>query len=228
MNKILAIVAHPDDEIIGLGGTLRKHIKNGDEVEVLILGDGKTSRNKKYAPLDVNSKNQTLEETKKALNYLGISKYYNEYLPDNRFDSLLLLDIVKLISSYIQRINPTIIYTHHIGDLNIDHQLTSKSVIIATRPIQYRNLEELRLFETLSSTEMAVLRGTVPFMPNLFINIDNELDDKINALKFYKSELNEFPHPRSLKAVEYNARVWGAKSNQFAVEPFYIFRKYIK
>lgn len=228
MNKILAIVAHPDDEIIGVGGTLRKHIKKGDEVEVLILGDGKTSRNDKYMPLNNDSKNQYLQETKNALRYLGISKFYNEYLPDNRFDSLVLLDIVKLITTYIERINPTIIYTHHTGDLNIDHQLTSESIIIATRPIQNKNLEELRLFETLSSTEMTGSRATYSFIPNLFINIDNEIDDKINALKCYKSEINEFPHPRSLKAIEFNARVWGAKNNQYAVEPFYIFRKYIK
>lgn len=108
MEKVLAIVAHPDDEIIGVGGTLRKHVKQGDSVEVLILGDGKTSRKSKYQPMDDKTRKSSLLETKKALEFLGISKFYREYLPDNRFDSLVLLDVVKMVSSYIEKINPTI------------------------------------------------------------------------------------------------------------------------
>ncbi len=228
MKNILAIVAHPDDEIIGVGGTLRKHVKEGDNVSVLILGDGKTSRKHEYQPLEETARNASLTETKNALEVLGIKTFYKEDLPDNRFDSLVLLDIVKIVSDYIEKINPGIIYTHHTGDLNIDHQITSESVIIATRPIQYTALEELRMFETLSATEMVGPRHTHVFMPNLFISIEQELEDKLNAMKCYESELNDFPHPRSLKAVEYNAHVWGAKNNQTAVEPFFLFRKFIK
>jgi LmbE family N-acetylglucosaminyl deacetylase len=228
MENILVIVAHPDDEIIGVGGTLRKHVKQGDHVSVLILGDGKTSRQSEYKPLKNDAKAALLLETKNALRILGIDNLSREYLPDNRFDSLALLDIVKIVSNYIEKISPTLIYTHHSGDLNIDHQLTAEATIIATRPIQNAFLRELRMFETLSSTEQSGSRLTHAFIPNLFINIDNEINDKINALSCYKSELHDFPHPRSLEAIKYNAHVWGAKNNQVAVEPFYIFRKYIK
>jgi len=228
MEKILAIVAHPDDEIIGLGGTLRKHIKNGDQVWVLILGDGKTSRKKEYKKMDDKVKKSSVSETKYALKALGSTNFYREYLPDNRFDSLTLLDVVKLVSEYIEKINPTIIYTHHNGDLNVDHQVTAEAVITASRPIQNENIKELRMFETLSSTEMAGARHTHVFIPNLFIDITAELDDKLKALKYYRSEIKNFPHPRSLKAVRFNAYVWGAKNNRTAVEPFYLFRKFVK
>ncbi len=228
MNNILAVVAHPDDEIIGVGGTLRKHVKQGDDVSVLILGDGKSSRNRGYHPLEDDARDASIAETKKALAVLGITTFYKEYLPDNRFDSVILLDVVKVVSEYIDKVNPKVIYTHHTGDLNIDHQITAESVIIATRPIQNAALEELRMFETLSATEMAGPRQTHVFMPNLYINIEQELEDKMKAMKCYESELREFPHPRSLKAVAYNAHVWGAKNNSTAVEPFYLFRKYIK
>jgi LmbE family N-acetylglucosaminyl deacetylase len=227
MEKVLVVASHPDDEIIGVGGALRKHVKNGDEVYVLILGDGKTSRQNKYEVMDDSTKTLSMSETTNALKVLGITNLYHEYLPDNKFDQLTLLDIVKLVTRYIEKVSPSIIYTHHSGDLNIDHQLTAEAVIIATRPIQNSLIKELRLFETLSSTEMDGSRSTHAFIPNLFINIDLELEDKLAALKCYKSEMREFPHPRSLKSIEYNARVWGAKNNQMAVEPFYIFRKYI-
>lgn len=228
MKKILVIVAHPDDEVIGVGGTLKKHSNAGDIVDVLILGDGKSSRKNKFKPLEDRVNQNSLKETQNALKMLGIKELYKENLPDNRFDSLVLLDIVKIVSQHIRKIKPDIIYTHHYGDLNIDHQLTAETVIIATRPIEYKNLEELRMFETLSSTEMAGPRSTHSFTPNLFINIEKELKDKIKALKCYRSEMHNFPHPRSTKAIEFNAYVWGAKNNQIAVEPFYIFRKYIK
>lgn len=225
MEKVLSIVAHPDDEIIGAGGTLRKHINSGDAVEVLILGDGRSSRETNYTPLDDDIKKSSSLETEKAMAVLGIKKFYREFLPDNRFDSMTLLDIVKIVSKYIKEVNPTIIYTHHTGDLNIDHQMTAETVIIATRPIEYSTLKELRMFETLSSTEMSGSRFTHVFVPNLFVNIGPELADKLKAIQCYQSELKEFPHPRSLKAIEYNAYIWGAKNNQSAVEPFYIFRK---
>lgn len=227
MEKVLVVVAHPDDELIGVGGTLRKHVKNGDEVHVLILGDGKTSRQNKYEAMNDSTKTLSMAETTKAMKVLGITNLYHEYLPDNRFDQLTLLDIVKLVAQYIEKVSPSLVYSHHSGDLNVDHQLTAEAVIIATRPIQNSSIKELRLFETLSSTEMAGSRFTHVFIPNLFVNIENELEDKLDALKCYESEMREFPHPRSLKAIEYNARVWGAKNNQMAIEPFYIFRKYL-
>lgn len=225
MKKIFAIVAHPDDEIIGVAGTLKKHVNAGDEVHVLILGDGRSSRRELYKELSGDKLRESTQETKLALKTLGITKFYKETLPDNRFDTVPLLDIVKIVSGHIQKFQPDIIYTHYYGDLNVDHQMTAEAVIIAIRPIEYPKLERLLMFETLSSTEMAGPRVSHVFVPNVFVNITDELDDKIKAMSFYTSELKEFPHTRSLKAIEYNAKVWGAKNNVAAAEPFYLFRQ---
>ncbi len=133
--------------------------------------------------------------------------------------------MVKIVSNYIKKTQPSIVYTHHFGDLNIDHQKTSEATIIACRPIENKFVEKLLMFETLSATEMAGYRLANLFMPNLFINIENELERKLKAMSCYKSELNDFPHPRSLKAIELNAKLWGTKNNMEAAEAFYIFRE---
>lgn len=222
---VLAVVAHPDDEIIGLGGTLHKHVKQGDSVAVLILGDGKSSRGGlQYAPLSQEMQSLSLAETQKALKTMGISVLFKESLPDNRFDSMPLLDVVKKVSQYMGKVQPDIVYTHHFGDLNVDHRITSEAAITSARPIENSCVKEIRMFETLSSTEMAGFELKNLFLPNLFINIQEELPIKINAMSCYVSELREFPHPRSLKAIEYNAYMWGAKNNMHAAEAFHIFR----
>lgn len=221
--NVMAIVAHPDDEIIGVGGALRKHVKNGDNVHVLILGDGKTSRE------IVTDKNRTSvlsaseDETKRALNILGISNYQRLSFPDNKFDSFPLLDIVKKVSSFISAIKPSIVYTHHFGDLNIDHKKTFEATIIACRPIEL-DIEKILLFETLSSTEMSGPQIKDVFLPNYFIGIENELDDKLNAMSQYASELHDFPHPRSITTIRENSHVWGSKVNLKAAEAFVLFR----
>lgn len=221
----MAIVAHPDDEIIGVGGTLAKHVANGDEVSVLILGDGKSSREKEYGTLSDEKINSVVKETEIALSVIGIKNYKYIGLPDNRFDTLPLLDIIKNISEYLKTNIPEIIYTHHFGDLNIDHQITFESVITTARTIENTFVKEIYLFETLSSTEMS---GSIPqrfFIPNFFVNISNYLEQKLKAMSAYKSEIREFPHPRSLEAIKYNALLWGAKNNTSALEAFYCFRK---
>jgi LmbE family N-acetylglucosaminyl deacetylase len=223
--KILAIVAHPDDEIIGVGGTLGKHIGVGDEVHILILGDGKSSRNNTYTKLSKNLKEKSLNETRKALSCLGINSFFKENFPDNRFDSINILDIVKKVSFYVKKIQPTIVYTHHFGDLNIDHQRTAEAVTIACRPIENNSVQAIYQFETLSSTEMA---GYVPnraFLPNTFVNIETEMQSKLKAMNCYQSELCKFPHPRSLETIEANAKVWGSKVNLKYAEAFFCLRQ---
>lgn len=225
--KVLVVAAHPDDEIIGIGGTINRHIKNGDEVAVLILGDGKSSRKEQYEKLSADILTKVAQETSSALQILGVKKHWNENLPDNRFDSLTMLDVVKIVSRYIQELKPQIVYTHHFGDLNIDHRIVSDATITACRPIEADFVKELYMFETLSSTEMS---GDLPhrrFSPNTFIDISNELETKLEAMSKYVSELRPFPHPRSLDAIRDNARVWGAKNNCEAAEAFYCFKRII-
>lgn len=225
MQKILAVVAHPDDETIGVGGTLYKHVRTGDEVHVLILGDGKSSRGNTYKKLTKMVNQKSFQETKKALSCLGIELFYKEHLPDNRFDRVDMLDISKKISSYVNKIKPTIVYTHHPGDLNIDHQRTSEAVTIACRPMENNSVREIYHFETLSSTEMAGFTPNRVFLPNVFVNIEAEIQQKIKAMSYYKSELCQFPHPRSLEAIEANAKVWGAKVNLKYAEAFFCLRQ---
>ncbi len=225
MKKILAVVAHPDDEIIGVGGTLCKHSSEGDEVYILILGDGKSSRQGVYKPLAKALLVKSSKETEKALACIGINSFKKLSFPDNRFDQVAILDLVKSISEHISKIKPDLVYTHHFGDLNIDHQRTSEAVTIACRPIENNSVKAIYHFETLSSTEMA---GYIPgraFLPNVFVNIEKEVKKKMEAMNCYQSELREFPHPRSLEAIEANAKLWGAKVNLRYAEAFYCLRE---
>ena len=227
--NILAVVAHPDDEIIGVGGTLAKHVHEGDTVAVLILGDGKSSRQENFTlGLPQKIKMKVHNETALALKTLGIKKYWHADLPDNRFDSLSLLEVIKIIKKYVVLWNPEIVYTHHFGDLNIDHRITSDAAITVCRPIETPSVREIYMFETLSSTEMS---GPLPhrqFLPNTFVSIEKYLQKKLQAMKCYSSELRPFPHPRSIKGIELNSKVWGIKNNTEAVEAFYCFRKFIE
>lgn len=225
MQKILAVVAHPDDEIIGVGGTLCKHARTGDKVHVLILGDGKSSRSGVYKKLAKNIKQKSFQETDKALSCLGVKSFYREALPDNRFDRIDMLDIAKKVSSYVNKIKPSIVYTHHPGDLNVDHQRTSEAVTIACRPIENNSVQTIYHFETLSSTEMTGYTINRVFLPNVFVNIGAEIQKKLEAMGCYKSELRQFPHPRSLEAIEANAKVWGAKVNLKYAEAFFCLRQ---
>lgn len=225
MKRILAVVAHPDDEIIGVGGTLCRHVDEGDNVKVVILGDGKSSRRDKYAKLDENEIEKSNIETREALLKLGIEDFHKEFLPDNRFDSMEILDLTKLVSKHIKEFKPETIYTHHFGDLNIDHQMCSEAVVIACRPTENETVKQVFMFETLSSTEMAGYRATNVFLPNYFVDIQKQLDRKIDSMSHYKSELKSYPHPRSLESIKINAQLWGTKVNMLAVEPFYLFRE---
>ena len=225
MKKILAVVAHPDDEIIGVGGTLCKHSSKGDEVHILILGDGKSSRQDAYKSPTKALIAKSFKETREALACIGINSFKKLSFPDNRFDEVAILDLTKSISAHISKIKPDLVYTHHFGDLNIDHQRTSEAVTIACRPIENNSVKAIYHFETLSSTEMA---GYVPgraFLPNVFVNIEKEIKRKMEAMNCYQSELHEFPHPRSLVAIETNAKLWGTKVNLKYAEAFYCLRE---
>jgi len=219
--KILVVVAHPDDEILGMGGTILKHVKNNDEVEVIILGQGVTSRydNSEKNKDEINSLRR---ESKDALKVLGVEKVHFYDFPDNRFDSVDLLDIIKTLEKHISEFKPNYVYTHFYGDLNIDHLITYKATITACRPINKINVIS---FEVLSSTEQnAQLESTV-FIPNLYIDIEKELEKKKEAMSKYKSELKDYPHPRSLEGIEHLAKYRGLAIQSKAVEAFHIVRE---
>lgn len=216
--KILIIAAHPDDEVLGCFGTVAKLINQGYEAYTLILGEGKTSRE------DIrNVENNTEElnvlnnEIISANKIIGIKKVFIESLPDNRFDSVDLLDIVKIISKVKEEVKPDIIFTHYENDLNIDHQLTYKAVITATRPMIDECVKEIYSFEVLSSTEW---NYPLSFSPDTFFDISDTLNLKIDAMKEYSSELCIYPHPRSLEGIELNAKYNGVRVGRNYVEAF--------
>lgn len=223
MKKVLVIAAHPDDEILGVGGTILKHTKSGDECFAIILGEGMTSRYCKRELADSNKVEKLHENTYKAAEFVGYKKVYIENLPDNRFDSVPLLDIIKIIERYIEDIKPDIIYTHFGRDLNIDHQKTYEAVLTATRPIGDEYAKEIYAFETVSSTEWN-FGNSSNFNPNYFVDVTETLNGKLKAMECYKSEIREFPHPRSNKNLEASALKWGSVISRRYAEAFEVVR----
>ena len=197
MSKIILVVAaHPDDEALGCGGTIAKHVKNGDIVNVMFITNGVSAR------LDQTSKN--IKERKisavKAGKILGFNKMIFKDFPDNQLDTVPILKIIQSIEKIIKEINPEIIYTHHYGDLNIDHKITHYAVMTASRPLPNTSVKEIYTFEVLSSTEWSFSLEN-SFSPNIFVNIEGFLDLKISSLKAYSLEMRGAPHSRSLKHI---------------------------
>lgn len=227
--KILVIAAHPDDEVLGCGGTMAKHVMQGDEVVSIILAEGITSRDVKRNRSIHSGDFEILHKAAyKANEILGVKELYLLDFPDNRMDQLDLLDIVKKIEEIIYKYKPNVIYTHHIGDVNIDHQQIHRAVLTAVRPIPGNHrVQELLFFETASSTEW-MPRGSAPtFSPDWYVNISETLDKKLKALEAYEFEMRNWPHARSVRSLEHLARWRGSNIGVEAAEAFMLGRKII-
>jgi len=218
MTTILVVAAHADDEVLGCGGTIAKHAKAGDEVHILFMADGVGSRGstKELAARE--------EAARKAADIMGAQEPVFLGLPDNRMDGLDLLDIVQPLEKHIAAIQPSVIYTHHGGDLNVDHQLTHKAVMTACRPQPGFCVKEILSFEVLSSTEWAAPRAENACLPAMAVNIGECFDAKMAALKAYDMEMRAFPHARSYEAVEALAVYRGASFGYEKAEAFVINR----
>ena len=197
--RILVVAAHPDDEVLGCGGTAARLAKEGHEIYSLILGEGLTARDNTR---DRAKHEQALSALKKqaqaAGQAIGVSEVFLHDFADNRFDSVPLLDITKTIEKTIEKVNPKLIFTHYKNDLNIDHKITYQAVVTATRPLLGQPVREIYSFEVLSSTEWSY---PLSFSPDTFFDISKTIDDKVKAMEEYKSELREFPHPRSIEGI---------------------------
>ena len=220
--KILIVAAHPDDEILGCGGTVARLIEEGYEGYTLLLGEGITSRYSKEERKKQKSeidklKKQMIDATKK----IGIKKVFDFDFPDNQFDSIPLLNIVKTIEQVKKEISPDIIFTHYKDDLNIDHRITYDAVITASRPMENEPVTTIYSFEVPSSTEW---RYPLCYSPNVFFDISKTIKKKLDAMSLYKSELKKYPHPRSLEAIEVYAKTWGIKVGLKYAEAFKIVR----
>lgn len=220
--KILVVAAHPDDEMLGCGGTLARCRSLGIPASILLLGEGPAARmDASAARCHEISRTQAV----RAAATVGISDVRFAGLPDNRFDTLPLLDIVKIIESHAQEIRPTLIFTHFAGDLNIDHQLTHRAVITALRPLPDAPAYTILGFEVLSSTEYATPGIGDGFYPQYFVDIAEFIPAKAAALACYSEEMRPWPHPRSQEGVEHLARLRGAQCGRNAAEGFVLYRK---
>lgn len=216
--NILVVVAHADDEALGCGGTIARHVAEGDNVSVIYMADGITSRTDEIT--EVEQRQSTAEKVQPVL---GINKAYFLGFPDNRLDSLSLLDVVQPLEKIINELAPTIIYTHHYGDLNIDHRITHNAVMTACRPQPGSTVRKIFTFEVMSSTEWNSPELT-PFLPNHFVDISDYLDVKMQALDVYELEMRAEPHSRNTEHLKYLARHHGNCMGLGAAEAFMVMR----
>jgi LmbE family N-acetylglucosaminyl deacetylase len=221
--KILVVAAHPDDEILGCGGTISKKVKyDKATVKTLILSKGVNARE--------NIKNikkkldKNILSAKKANEYLGVKSLEILDFPDNQFDKVSLLSIIKEVEKRVKNFKPDIIFTHFSGDLNIDHQITNRAVMTACRPVSNISVAKIYAFEISSSTEWSFGSSKKFFNPNHFEDVSTTIKNKINSLKFYKNEMRRYPHSRSLKNVENLAKVRGSSVFKKYAEAFILLR----
>lgn len=227
--KILVIAAHPDDEILGCGGTIAAHAQAGDDVHVVIMAEGLTSRENRRDPAMQKAELDTLADVaRKANALLGAASVCLHGLPDNRMDALDRLDVIKLIEAEIARVNPDVVYAHHAGDLNVDHRIVHESVLTACRPKPGHAVKSLLFFEVASSTEWMPATSAPAFAPNWFVDISHTLALKLQALECYESEMCAWPHARSIRALESLARWRGASVGLEAAEAFVLGRRIVE
>jgi LmbE family N-acetylglucosaminyl deacetylase len=221
-NNIAIVVAHPDDEALGIAGTLIKHVQSQDNVFVIILSKGEDAK------ISNKSKNKDREaNARKWSQFIGANLYSFYDFPDQRLDQVPELDIVKCLENDFNKIKPDIVYIHHLGDINKDHAVSAKAALVALRPMG-KKTPEIRSFETPSSTDQAPYINDFLFLPNLYISIEKHWHLKEESLNIYKKELNDAPHPRSIEAIKALAIKRGAESGFIMAEAFCIIRKLIE
>jgi LmbE family N-acetylglucosaminyl deacetylase len=219
--RVLTVAAHPDDETLGAGGTMAWHAARGDTVWACVLTDGVTSRHDRVALQE--------ECARRACASLGIDRLVLVGLPDQRLDTLSLLDVITPIEDCVRELQPDVVLTHFPGDVNEDHRLVSRATMVATRPVAGTTVKRVCAFEVPSSTDWAPpIPGSV-FAPNLYVDISETLETKLTAMKAYAdtfhSEVRPYPHPRSLEALTAYAQRHGVASGLLAAEPFMLLRE---
>ena len=221
--RILVLAAHPDDEVLGCGGTIAKFASDGAFIHIAFLADGVFSREGDTKEAE-NELLERREASRKACTIMGVNSVSFDNLPDNRLDTIALLEITKKIENLIDAHQVDTIFTHHIGDVNIDHQRVHQAMIPACRPQKGSFVKNILCFEVPSSTEWQLPGSAEAFVPNFFIDISKTINTKREALKAYSAELREWPHPRSIKGVEALASWRGATIGTEAAEAFILCR----
>ena len=202
-NNIVAVIAaHPDDEVLGCGGTLAKWASEGKEIHILLLSDGESSRIQ-LDKLDIKKRqDERSDAAEKCATILGCKSVKQLDFPDNAMSNNILLDVVQAIEEFIHIHNPSIMLTHHSSDVNIDHRVIHDAVLAACRPQPEMSVKNLLFFEIPSSTEWNTPSSRNSFCPNWFCDISSTMHKKMEALSIYDQEMRDFPHSRSYEAIE--------------------------
>jgi LmbE family N-acetylglucosaminyl deacetylase len=225
--RIMIVVAHPDDELLGQGATMNRLISEFNvTTHVVILGEGITSRS------DIHDRdkwaNEIMQHRQNILSAQAVIGYHSVSIndfADNRFDTVALLDIIKVIEKEKDTFNPDVIFTHHGGDVNIDHQRTFEAVVTACRPMQHERVKMIIAFETPSGTEWRAASDPRHFIPNFFVTVTEEqINAKIKGMELYDFEKRVYPHPRSPEALSIQAKRWGISIGTDYAEAFCIIR----
>jgi len=219
MVKVLVIAPHPDDEVLGCGGTIGKHVSAGDDVYLCIV-------TKAYSPeWSEHVIKEKKEEVLRVSEILGIEKIYFLDLPTVKLDTIPQKELNEAITQLVNEVQPEVIYIPHKGDVNKDHQIVFDTVMIAIRPRPNSVLQKVLAYETLSETEWGFPSAESVFIPNVYVDISETLELKLRAMSQYKSELREFPHPRSLEAISALAQLRGSTVGVKAAEAFMLVRE---
>ena len=223
MNRnILIVAAHPDDEVLGCGGAIARYTEENDKVHIIFMADGVSSRGSEK--LNNGEREERKQAAFSACGVLGVKNLHFLDFPDNRMDTLPLLDIIQPLERLIDEIKPDIVYTHHHCDLNIDHQITHRAVMTACRPLPTQCVKTILAFEVVSSTEWA-LESEKKFIPNYFITLSCEhVKKKLSAIQAYDKEMRAFPHVRSAENIENLMKVRGASVGVNLCESFEVIR----
>jgi len=216
--NVLIVAAHPDDELLGAGGTAMAHARRGDCVQAAVLCEGASVR------YEATWSDEVSRQSKRAAQILELSPPILRALPEQRLETLPLGDIVREVEGLVKRYQPEIVYTHFGGDMNRDHRIVSEAVLVATRPCAAPSVREVLMFETPSTTEWGSPHLLPPFQPALFVDISPYMESKIAAFECYSREVREWPHPRSPESLRVRAAYWGGCICRPAAEAFAIVR----
>jgi LmbE family N-acetylglucosaminyl deacetylase len=218
MTRVLVFAAHPDDEVLGMGGTIASHADRGDEIRIVVVTDGSSTQ----YPDDAETRARKEQEALAAAAELGVTDYVHLDLPDMRLDTLAHVEVNEVVERHVGDFRPEVVYTPH-PDVNRDHRVLFDSVAVATRPTPDQPVSRVLTYAPTSSTEWTPASLNW-FVPNWFVGIAATLERKVAAFAHYETERRDYPHPRSERAIRATAAFYGASCGCEYAEPFVLVR----